>query len=119
MSCNAAGRIVSARRIEGLQELMDNTRLSDTYWETHQARPLTMISVRAAAGDPRRGWLMAGLRAIPVALGRGGIIANKREGDGGTPKGAFRPKRLWWRADRSPRPQTFLPNSVIRSEDAC
>ncbi len=70
------------------------------------------------AGDPRRGWLTAGGQTIPVALGRGGIIANKREGDGGTPRGTFRPRQLWWRADRHPRPQTFLPVRAIRPEDA-
>jgi len=84
-----------------------------------RAEPLSSLCVRAAAGNPRRGWLMAGLQhAIPVALGRGGIIANKREGDGGTPKGTFRPRRLWWRADRHPRPQTFLPVRAIRPDDA-
>ena len=46
---------------------------------------------------------------MPVALGRGGIKANKREGDGGTPRGVFHPVRLWWRADRLPRPATPLP----------
>jgi L,D-peptidoglycan transpeptidase YkuD (ErfK/YbiS/YcfS/YnhG family) len=97
---------------------MDNIRFSDTYGETRRARPLTMIRVRAAAGDPRRGWLMAGLHVIPVALGRGGIIANKREGDGGTPKGVFHPRQLWWRADRHPRPQTFLALRPIRTDDA-
>ena len=76
------------------------------------------IRVRAAAGNRCRGWLMAGPQMIPVALGRGGIIANKREGDGGTPKGTFRPRRLWWRADRTPRPQTFLPVRAIRDDDA-
>jgi L,D-peptidoglycan transpeptidase YkuD (ErfK/YbiS/YcfS/YnhG family) len=55
---------------------------------------------------------------VPVALGRGGIIANKREGDGGTPKGTFQPRQLWWRADRHPRPRTFLPSRAIRPEDA-
>lgn len=77
-----------------------------------------MIRVRAAAGNPRRGWLMAGPQMIPVALGRGGIIADKREGDGGTPKGTFRPRRLWWRADRHPRPQTLLAIRAIRADDA-
>jgi L,D-peptidoglycan transpeptidase YkuD (ErfK/YbiS/YcfS/YnhG family) len=81
-------------------------------------RPLGAIRIRAAAGNPCRGWLAAGGQLIPVALGRGGIIANKREGDGGTPKGTFRPLRLWWRADRNPRPLTFLPIRAIRSEDA-
>jgi L,D-peptidoglycan transpeptidase YkuD (ErfK/YbiS/YcfS/YnhG family) len=77
-----------------------------------------MIRVRAAAGNPRRGWLTAGGLTVPVALGRGGIKANKREGDGGTPKGIFRPRQLWWRADRYPRPRTFLPARAIRPEDA-
>jgi L,D-peptidoglycan transpeptidase YkuD (ErfK/YbiS/YcfS/YnhG family) len=55
---------------------------------------------------------------VPVALGRGGIKANKREGDGGTPRGQFRPVRLWWRADRMPRPQTLLTIRRIGPADA-
>ena len=51
---------------------------------------------------------MAGALIIPVALGRGGVKANKREGDGATPRGVFRPRKLWWRADRHPRPATSL-----------
>jgi L,D-peptidoglycan transpeptidase YkuD (ErfK/YbiS/YcfS/YnhG family) len=46
---------------------------------------------------------------MPVALGRRGIRADKREGDGGTPRGRFHPVRLWWRADRLVRPRTALP----------
>jgi len=80
--------------------------------------PVTAIRVSAAAGNPRRGWLTAGALTVPVALGRGGIKANKREGDGGTPRGIFRPRQLWWRADRYPRPRTFLPARAIRPEDA-
>jgi L,D-peptidoglycan transpeptidase YkuD (ErfK/YbiS/YcfS/YnhG family) len=80
--------------------------------------PLTAIRIHAAAGDPRRGWLVAGEQTVPVALGRGGIKANKREGDGGTPKGIFRPRQLWWRADRHPRPRTLLPVRAIRADDA-
>jgi L,D-peptidoglycan transpeptidase YkuD (ErfK/YbiS/YcfS/YnhG family) len=60
---------------------------------------------------------MAGPLALPVALGRGGIKANKREGDGGTPRGVFRLKRLWWRSDRARRPPTRLPVRPIRSDD--
>jgi L,D-peptidoglycan transpeptidase YkuD (ErfK/YbiS/YcfS/YnhG family) len=77
-----------------------------------------VVTVRAAAGQRTRGWLTAGGQTIPVALGRGGIRADKREGDGGTPKGTFRPLRLWWRADRHPRPATFLPVRAIGPEDA-
>jgi L,D-peptidoglycan transpeptidase YkuD (ErfK/YbiS/YcfS/YnhG family) len=81
-------------------------------------RPFSRVSIHAAAGETSRGWLTAGRHTIPVALGRGGIRANKREGDGGTPRGTFRPLRLWWRADRHPRPPTFLPVRAIRPEDA-
>lgn len=77
-----------------------------------------MIRVNPAAGNPRRGWLTAGALTIPVALGRGGIKANKREGDGGTPRGVFYPRQLWWRADRQPRPDTLLPTRPIRPQDA-
>ena len=97
---------------------MDNSRFSDTYRKIRRDGPLASIRVRPAAGNPRRGWLTAGPTTIPVALGRGGIIANKREGDGGTPKGTFRPRQLWWRADRFPRPRTFLPIRAIRADDA-
>jgi len=74
--------------------------------------------VRRRAGNARQGWLVAGPLALPVALGRGGVRANKREGDGGTPRGIFRLKRLWWRADRHPRPPTLLPSRRIRQDDA-
>jgi L,D-peptidoglycan transpeptidase YkuD (ErfK/YbiS/YcfS/YnhG family) len=79
--------------------------------------PLPVIRVRAAAGNPRRGWLTAAGLTIPVALGRGGIKADKREGDGGTPRGTFRPRQLWWRPDRHPRPKTYLPIRAIRPDD--
>ena len=79
---------------------------------------LQTIQVRAKPGSRTRGWLVAGPLALPVALGRGGIKANKREGDGGTPRGAFRVKRLWWRADRAPRPRTHLPVRRIRTDDS-
>jgi len=79
---------------------------------------LKRIAVRAAAGTRTRGWLTAGPLAIPVALGRGGILANKREGDGATPRGRFRLVRLWWRPDRGSRPRTFLPTRPIDRDDA-
>ncbi|WP_316230394.1 L,D-transpeptidase [Bradyrhizobium sp. SZCCHNR1051] len=80
--------------------------------------PASLISIRTTAGSRQRGWLQVWGQAIPVALGRGGILANKREGDGGTPRGVFRPRRLWWRADRHPRPHTVLPVRPIGPEDA-
>jgi L,D-peptidoglycan transpeptidase YkuD (ErfK/YbiS/YcfS/YnhG family) len=77
-----------------------------------------LIRVRARPGAKTKGILGAGPLHIPVSLGRGGIRADKREGDGATPRGSFRLVRLWWRADRHPRPQTRLPVRAIRPEDA-
>ncbi len=79
--------------------------------------PFEAIWVRTKPGDRTRGWLIAGPLALPVALGRAGIKADKREGDGGTPRGAFRLRRLWWRADRHTRPLTQLPVRRIRPGD--
>jgi L,D-peptidoglycan transpeptidase YkuD (ErfK/YbiS/YcfS/YnhG family) len=97
---------------------MGSPGISNTYQAHLPDRPLAAIRIRSAAGDPRRGWLVAGGQTVPVALGRGGISANKREGDGATPKGTFRPRQVWWRADRHPRPRTFLPVRAIGPEDA-
>ncbi len=79
---------------------------------------LRVIRVRTRSGRRSQGWLIAQGRHLPVALGRAGIRANKREGDGGTPAGQFRPVRLWWRADRLSRPPTRLPVRRIRPGDA-
>jgi L,D-peptidoglycan transpeptidase YkuD (ErfK/YbiS/YcfS/YnhG family) len=78
---------------------------------------LPRIDIRSRPGDRRRGWLAAGSQRIPVALGRSGVKANKREGDGATPAGRFRPVRLWWRKDRSPRPAALLPARPINPAD--
>ena len=78
---------------------------------------LSTLWVRRKPGAPSRGVLEVGSLSIPVALGRGGIKANKREGDGATPRGAFRLRRLWWRADRHARPRTLLPARRIGPRD--
>jgi L,D-peptidoglycan transpeptidase YkuD (ErfK/YbiS/YcfS/YnhG family) len=75
------------------------------------------LTIHRKSGHLNRGWLIAGPHSWPVILGRSGIKANKREGDGGTPRGSFRPKRLWWRADRHPCPPTLLPTKRIRVDD--
>ncbi len=76
------------------------------------------IRVRARPGTRTKGILSGPGFSIPISLGRGGIRADKREGDGGTPRGTFRLIRLWWRADRHTRPLTGLPLRAIAPEDA-
>lgn len=80
-------------------------------------KTLIRLSVRRKPGNAARGWLIAGGLVLPVALGRTGVKANKREGDGATPRGTFRLKRLWWRADRHLRPATLLPLRRIGPDD--
>jgi L,D-peptidoglycan transpeptidase YkuD (ErfK/YbiS/YcfS/YnhG family) len=80
-------------------------------------KSLSHIWIRRRPGRASQGWLFAGPVALPVALGRAGIKANKREGDGATPRGCFRPRRLWWRAERHPRPATLLPLRRIKPDD--
>jgi L,D-peptidoglycan transpeptidase YkuD (ErfK/YbiS/YcfS/YnhG family) len=82
-----------------------------------QKNSLSRITVRRRPGNPSQGWLVAGQLILPVALGRGGVKANKREGDGATPRGIFRLRRLWWRGDRHPRPATGLPVRRIAAGD--
>lgn len=90
---------------------------SGTYRTSLRDRPVKRLLVRAAAGNAQRGWLSFDHTTIPVALGRGGIKANKREGDGATPQGVFHPIRLWWRGDRHVRPRTHLPVREISPFD--
>ncbi len=78
---------------------------------------LRNLNLRTTPGNPRQGWLSAGPRFIKVALGRAGIKANKREGDGATPTGRYRLVRLWWRPDRLPQPRTLLPVRPITAQD--
>jgi len=88
--------------------------------ETVRKMSLAAIHVRARPQRRSQAWLVAGQRAVRAALGRSGIKAAgaKREGDGATPSGQFHPVRLWWRADRLPRPRTLLPVRRIGPHDA-
>ena len=60
-----------------------------------------------------------GPREVRCALGRGGVTAAdaKVEGDGKTPAGAWPIRRVLWRPDRGPRPQTAFACEPIAPED--
>jgi L,D-peptidoglycan transpeptidase YkuD (ErfK/YbiS/YcfS/YnhG family) len=88
---------------------MNRTGASDALSKLMRHLVFSLIRVRRAVAGRSRGVLLVGPRAIPVVLGRAGIVADKREGDGATPRGRFALIRLWWRADRAPQPRTRLP----------
>ena len=58
-------------------------------------------------------------RSLRCALGRGGVIGpeRKREGDGATPAGLLKLRRLFYRADRGQIPRTLLPRVPIAPDD--
>jgi L,D-peptidoglycan transpeptidase YkuD (ErfK/YbiS/YcfS/YnhG family) len=64
-----------------------------------------------------QGRLAVGERTCRCALGRGGVRADKREGDGATPAGIVPFRRVLYRADRLSRPATRLPVDRLREED--
>ncbi len=57
------------------------------------------ILVRARPGQPTQGLLQWGHEVFPCALGRGGIRAIKREGDGATPLQSMRLLYGWFRGE--------------------
>ena len=74
------------------------------------------LIIHAKPGDTR-GMAQLGARTFPCALGRAGLIADKREGDGGTPIGRFPFRCLLYRADRVPHIETRLPARHIEPSD--
>lgn len=98
-----------------------------------KAKPAGLSLLRVArriGGRPHEGRLVAGSLALPCALGRGGILRNKREGDGATPAGRWPllyfylrkpiPLRLPWRRMRlrdlwCDDPRSFLYNRPLEA----
>ena len=73
------------------------------------------LCVRSRAAT--QGVLQVGAVRLPCALGRGGIRARKREGDGATPRGLWRLRLVYFRPERGRRPQTALPVQPLRPDD--
>lgn len=73
---------------------------------------VSVIVVRARPGHPTQGIMQVGSLRFPCALGRGGISANKREGDGATPLASMKLLSGYLRGGRFQRSST-LPLSAI------
>ncbi len=56
-------------------------------------------------------------RRFRCALGRGGLVTQKREGDGGTPIGCWPIRQIYYRADRIDPPRCALPLTKIEMDD--
>lgn len=74
------------------------------------------ILVTAEMGSTE-GVLAIGALRFPCALGRAGLVQDKREGDGGTPLGRFPLRELRYRQDRLSAPETRLPLFPIAPSD--
>lgn len=73
------------------------------------------MTVRPRPGNPAQGLLVAGARVMRCALGRSGISAFKREGDGATPLTAMVVLGGYYRKGRFAA-QTRLPMRPIRAD---
>ncbi len=78
------------------------------YAECVKIQALRELILRRDPRRPQRALLQAGGWTIPAAIGRAGLTALKREGDGATPFGAMRLINGYYRADRVRLPQTRL-----------
>ncbi|TCK29929.1 L,D-peptidoglycan transpeptidase YkuD (ErfK/YbiS/YcfS/YnhG family) [Ancylobacter aquaticus] len=92
------------------------TLRTETHGKSRFASRLRVV-LRPAGQARQHGWLILDGRAVPVALGRAGIRADKREGDGATPRGIWHAREVRYRADRVPRPITGLPALRTRRGD--
>lgn len=63
------------------------------------------------------GLLQLGAQRYRVALGTAGIVPHKQEGDRGTPVGLLPLRRVFYRADRLPRPRAAVPIALLAPND--
>ncbi|AAL51247.1 MULTISPECIES: L,D-transpeptidase family protein [Brucella] len=81
------------------------------------SREIGIIHVRAKPGHKTRGLLVAGNLVLECALGKGGISAFKREGDGATPLARMRLLYGYRRGDKKNLPSSRLRLRRVRPCD--
>jgi L,D-peptidoglycan transpeptidase YkuD (ErfK/YbiS/YcfS/YnhG family) len=85
-------------------------------WGRTQAMVDNVLSAAPTGPDPWTAVAEFRGRRFPAAIGRAGIVARKREGDGASPAGVWPMRRVFFRADRLV-PRTLLPTQEIGPDD--
>lgn len=75
------------------------------------------LMLRVLSRSATRGVLQWGALLMPCAIGRGGIRPGKREGDGGTPRGRWTLRLVFYRPDKGCRPTSALPTRRLAPDD--
>jgi L,D-peptidoglycan transpeptidase YkuD (ErfK/YbiS/YcfS/YnhG family) len=91
--------------------------MSGKYGAVIGVRGSRPIVIRRAPGRPLEARVALAQGVRRAALGRSGLRALKREGDGGTPLGRFPIRQVLYRADRGIHPRTKLPIHAIRADN--
>lgn len=76
-----------------------------------------LLHVRALSARATCGYLVVGHISFPCRLGRTGLSHRKSEGDGATPIGAFRLKRLYYRPGSVNLSKKLFAARPLRSDD--
>jgi L,D-peptidoglycan transpeptidase YkuD (ErfK/YbiS/YcfS/YnhG family) len=74
---------------------------------------MTQSNIIAVSADGTAKWRGTTYRC---ALGSAGVTARKREGDHASPMGCFALRRVLFRPDREPAPETLLPAQPLRPD---
>jgi L,D-peptidoglycan transpeptidase YkuD (ErfK/YbiS/YcfS/YnhG family) len=80
------------------------------------AKPISATASRDLVVTPD-GVLRRHGRQWRCAVGRAGVLDEKREGDGATPAGRFPLRRVLYRADRLPTPTGVVPADRLAPDD--
>ncbi len=78
---------------------------------------LAVLTVRVAPRDRRKGLINVAGTVFPCALGRSGVTARKREGDGATPLARMAVLHGYVRGDREKRKTGGLAVRITRLDD--
>ena len=84
---------------------------------SHSDHGRRLWHLRTLSAAANRGFLQVGQRLLPCAIGRSGVRAVKREGDGATPRGTWPVRCVLYRPDHLRRPSVPMPVRPIRRDD--